>query len=58
MSLTNQVHSIIEVTVTADAGGDLTRITVDACGEILDFKETVKGTTEFFCACSLMKWLD
>lgn len=35
--------------MTADAGGDLTRITVDACGEILDFKETVNGTTEFLC---------
>lgn len=46
MNLTNQpeVHSFTEVTVTkADAG------TVDACGEILDLKETVNGSTESLC---------
>jgi HAMP domain-containing protein/serine phosphatase RsbU (regulator of sigma subunit)/anti-sigma regulatory factor (Ser/Thr protein kinase) len=40
-SLTTQVRSIAEVS-TAVAQGDLTRsITVDACGEVLDLKDTI-----------------
>ena len=46
MNLTNQVHSIAEVT-KAVAGGDLTnKIDVDVRGEILELKETVNGMTE------------
>ena len=46
MNLTNQVHSIAEVT-KAISGGDLTKkIEVDVHGEILELKETVNGMTE------------
>ena len=44
MDLTDQVRSITEVT-KAGAGGDLTKITVDVRGEILDLKEAVNGMT-------------
>ena len=45
MNLTDQVRSITEVT-KAGLGGDLTKITVDVCGEILDLKEMVNRMTE------------
>ena len=46
MNLTNQVHSIAEVT-KAISSGDLTKkIEVDVHGEILELKETVNGMTE------------
>lgn len=43
MNLTNQAHSIAEVT-KAVIGGDLTmKIKADAHGEILELKETING---------------